>query len=42
MQTLKLIACTIILLSSLVEIYIHKEVSDKALLWLILFWVMIK
>ncbi len=40
MDTIKLIVCTVVLLSSIIEFIKHRD-SEKYLLWLILFWVII-
>lgn len=39
METLKIIALGIVLVNSVAEVIAHKTITEKALLWLILFWV---
>jgi len=39
METLKIMACVVVLINSLIEVITHKRITEKALLWLILFWV---
>jgi hypothetical protein len=42
MDIIKLIASMFALVSSIMEFIAHKEANEKCLLWLILFWAMIK
>ena len=39
MYILKIIALGIVLVNSIAEVFTHKTITEKALLWLILFWV---
>ena len=39
MDTLKIIALGIVLVNSIADVIVHKTITEKALLWLILFWV---
>ena len=39
MDVLRSISCMVILLNIIGELFVHKNLTEKALLWLILFWV---
>jgi len=38
MQILKFIASALALMNSFAEVLVYKRITEKALLWLVLFW----